>query len=122
MPMTRFRLIAALLTLSCFLMLSGCSRESSAELLNISRERQCRANMNTLCTDQANYRDALGYWAECNEELDRYARRPRSLTCPGNGEEYVIELKEEGGYVIRCPGNHGSIDTGSRSWTGVDVE
>lgn len=122
MPMTRFRLIAVLLSLGLMLMFAGCSRESSAELLNISRERQCWANMSTLATDQANYRDALGHWAGSNEELDSYARRPRSLTCPAAGEEYTIELKEEGGYIIRCPGNHGSIDTGRRSWTGDDIE
>lgn len=122
MPTTRFRLLAALLPLSLMLMFAGCSRESSAELLNISRERQCRAKMNTLATDQANYRDALGYWAGSNEELNRYARRPRSLTCPATAEEYTIELKEEGGYIISCPESHGSIDTGRRSWTGDDIE
>lgn len=122
MPMTRLGLAATLLALSLILMFGGCSRESSAELLNFSRERQCRANMNTLATDQANYRDAMGFWADSNEDLDRYARRPRPLTCPSTREEYTIELKEEGGYTIRCPGNHGSIDTGRRSWTGNDIE
>lgn len=122
MPMISFRLMATLLLLCLMFMLGGCSRESSAELLNISKERQCRANMNTLCTDQANYRDAMGHWAGTNEELDRYARRPRSLTCPGTGEDYVIDLKEDGGYIITCPAGHGSIDTGSRSWTVDDIE
>lgn len=105
--------------LVCLLMamlLSGCDGDSQS-LLEISRERQCRANMNTLCTDQANYRDAVGHWAATNEELDQYARRPRSLTCPVTEEPYIIELVDDG-YVIRCPGGHGSIVTGRRSWTG----
>lgn len=100
------------------LSIAGCDGENTS-LLDVSRERQCRANMNTLATDQANYRDALGHWAATNRELDQYARRPRSLTCPVNEEQYIIEIKQDG-YMIRCPGGHGSIDTGTRSWTGGD--
>jgi hypothetical protein len=104
------------MTLLVLISISGCD-ENSQSLLEISRERQCRANMNTLCTDQANYCDAVGHWAGTNEELDQYARRTRSLTCPVTEELYIIELKDDG-YEIRCPGGHGSIDTGCRSWTG----
>ena len=73
--------------------------------------------MNTLCTDQANYCDANSEWASDIEQLDQYARRTRSLTCPKSDEEYILELTDRG-YVISCPDGHGSIETGRRSWTG----
>lgn len=73
--------------------------------------------MNTLCTDQANYCDANDEWASDIEQLNQYARRVRALTCPETGEEYILELSDCG-YVISCPAEHGSIETGRRSWTG----
>jgi hypothetical protein len=96
---------------------TGCNAEGHDNLVEISRERQCRANMNTLCTDMANIRDAIGYWIDDQDEIDEYARRSRPLVCPVTGEAYTIDLKEDG-YVISCPCGHGSIDTGRRSWTG----
>ncbi len=113
MTRTVLIIVAAIL---CLISLSGCS-DDSRSLMEISRERQCRANMNILCTDQANYRDAIGHWAGTNEELDQYTRRSHPLTCPVTEEQYLIELVDDG-YVIRCPGGHGSIVTGRRSWTG----
>ncbi len=96
---------------------SACSGDGSESLDEISKRRQCRANLNTICTDQARYCDAQGEWASDLEQLDQYARRVRPLVCPQNGEEYILELSNSG-YLIRCPAEHGSIDTGRRSWTG----
>ena len=115
--MTRI-LTGTFCTLTVVLLLMACSGgDSGNSLIDISKERQCRANMNTLCTDQVNYRDATGHWTDSMEDLDEYARRTRSLTCPGSGEEYKLELTEEG-YCIQCPSGHGSIQTGVRSWAG----
>ena len=96
---------------------SGCNGNDYESISEISKRRQCRANMNTLCTDQANYCDANGEWAQDLQHLDEYARRARPLTCPETGEEYILELSECG-YKISCPAEHGSIETGRRSWTG----
>ncbi len=96
---------------------SACSGNGSESFNEISKRRQCRANLNTLSTDQANYCDAQGEWASEVEQLDQYARRPRPLTCPESGEGYILELSDSG-YSISCPAGHGSIDTGRRSWTG----
>ncbi|OPL19502.1 MAG: hypothetical protein AVO35_10085 [Candidatus Aegiribacteria sp. MLS_C] len=112
------RLGATILFLSIVPAFLGCSGGEGG-IVEVSRERQCRANMNTLCTDQANYRDATGRWAGTNEELDRYARRTRPLTCPVSDEQYIIELRDDG-YIVRCPCGHGSVDTGRRSWTAGD--
>jgi len=96
---------------------SGCNGNDTESISEISKRRQCRANMNTLCTDQANYCDANGEWAHDGQLLDEYARRARPLTCPETGEEYILELSDCG-YTISCPAGHGSIETGRRSWTG----
>lgn len=96
---------------------SACNGSDSESINEISKRRQCRANMNTICTDQANFCDATGEWASDMEQLDEYARRPRSLTCPESGEGYILE-QSDSGYVISCPAGHGSINTGRRSWTG----
>ncbi len=99
------------------IIVSGCGENGSESLSDISKRRQCRANMNTLCTDQASYCDANGEWAPDIDQLNQFARRTRPLTCPESGEEYIIE-SSDCGYVVSCPAGHGSIDTGSRSWTG----
>ncbi len=99
------------------IMFSGCSGNGSESINEISKRRQCRANLNTLCTDQANYCDAYGEWASDIEQLNQYARRTRSLTCPESGEEYILQ-ESDSGYMITCPAGHGSIETGRRSWTG----
>lgn len=112
------KLGAAVLLLVILPAFLACEGEEGS-ILDISRERQCRANMNTLCTDQANYRDATGRWAGTNGELDRYARRTGPLTCPVTDEHYIIELKDDG-YIVICPCGHGSVDTGRRSWTAGD--
>lgn len=96
---------------------SGCGGSDSESISDISKRRQCRANMNTLCTDQASYCDANGEWAPDMEQLNQFARRTRPLICPEIGEEYILELSDCG-YVISCPAEHGSIETGRRSWTG----
>ncbi len=105
---------AAALVLITF---SACSGSGSESIEEISIRRQCRANMNTICTEQASYCDATGEWASDMEQLDQYARRAGPLTCPVSREEYLLE-QSDSGYVIICPAGHGSIDTGRRSWTG----
>lgn len=96
---------------------SGCGGNGSESINEISKRRQCRANLNTLCTDQAKYCDETGEWSSDLEQLNQHARRLRPLTCPESGEDYLLELSDSG-YIIRCPAGHGSIDTGRRSWTG----
>ncbi|MCK5117804.1 MAG: hypothetical protein KAR44_14500 [Candidatus Aegiribacteria sp.] len=95
----------------------GCGGNGTESLSEISRRRQCRASLNTLCTDQATYCDANGDWAPNLDLLNHFARRTRPLTCPESGEEFILESSDYG-YVLSCPAGHGSIDTGSRSWTG----
>lgn len=112
--MNRIRIIKAAVYALLLILLTGCDG-APAKLLEVSKERQCRANLNTLCTDQANYRDATGEWATEISKLDEYARRPIPLICPSSGEEYVLEEKNDG-YILSCPAGHGSIDTGRRSW------
>ena len=109
-----WRIAAGALILIVF---SGCDGNDSESISDISKRRQCRANMNTLCTDQASYCDANDEWAPDIEQLNQFARRTRSLTCPQSGDEYILELSDCG-YVISCPADHGSIETGRRSWTG----
>lgn len=116
--MNRNKLISAALAIVLTLSLS-CSGEAAGKLMEISKKRQCRANLNTLCTDQANYRDATGEWATDISQLDEFARRTVSLTCPSCGEKYVLEEKNDG-YILSCPAGHGSIDTGRRSWVESD--
>ena len=86
------------------------------KISEISLKRQCHANMNTLCTDQASFRDAEGEWAGSITELDEFAGRIWPLQCPGTREEYIMEQTDEG-YRLSCPSGHGSIETGQRSWT-----
>jgi hypothetical protein len=110
------RIILAVLLLT---LLGSCNGNASETLGEISIRRQCRANMNTLCTDQANYCDANGEWASDIDKLDEHARRANPLRCPETDEEYLMELTECG-YIISCPAGHGSINTGRVSWTGGD--
>ena len=99
------------------IILCGCGGNGSESLSEISKRRQCRAHMNTLCTDQASYCDAVGEWAQDLDQLNQFARRTRPLICPESGEEYILEVSNCG-YVVSCPAGHGSIDTGRISWTG----
>ena len=116
--MNRKSLILRIVSASFVIILfTACSGSDSESLREISKRRTCRANMNILCTDQANYCDANGEWAETIEQLDESAGRLQTLKCPESGEEYLLE-QSESGYVITCPAGHGSIDTGRRSWTG----
>lgn len=87
-------------------------------LSEISLRRQCHANLNTLCTDQASIRDATGEWAESIAEIDEFTGRIWPLVCPESREEYLME-RIDGGYRLECPSGHGSIVTGRRSWTEV---
>ncbi|MBD3278455.1 MAG: hypothetical protein GF388_09160 [Candidatus Aegiribacteria sp.] len=113
--MNRNKLIAAVLVL-ILMLFQSCNGEAAGKLMELSKERQCRANLNTLCTDQANYRDATGEWATDISQLDEFARRTVPLCCPSCGEEYVLEEKDDG-YILYCPAEHGTIDTGRRCWT-----
>jgi hypothetical protein len=116
--MNRKSLILRIVSASfIIIMFTACNSSNSDTLREISKRRTCRANMNIICTDQANYCDANGEWAETIEQLDEYAGRPQPLTCPESGEDYLLELLDSG-YVISCPDGHGSINTGRRSWTG----
>ncbi len=72
--------------------------------------------MNTLCTNQASYRDANGEWAESVAVLDEFNGRIWPVVCPETREEYLMEKTDEG-YRLSCPSGHGSIETGRRSWT-----
>lgn|GEM_PF-581307 len=82
----------------------------------VARERTCRANMNTLATDQALFRTANGRWATSTGELDRVAGRSVTLLCPNDLQPYRISVEGDD-YTIECPcGVHGSIRTGTPSW------
>lgn len=84
---------------------------------NEAETRQCRANMNSLSTEQALFRTTYGRWASSIAELDRLAGRTVPLACPVDGSGYAMEAGGDG-YTLSCPcGEHGSIETGSPSWT-----
>jgi len=102
-----------------FMFIPACDGEESESLSVISKRRSCRANLNTICTDQAQYRDAMGQWATSIDQLDQLSQRARPLTCPESGEEYLHEMNDSG-YILTCPAGHGSIETGVRSWTGEE--
>ncbi len=108
---------AAIVLFFCLSLFPGCDGNGLHSLEQVSKTRQCRANLNVLCTDQANYRDELGRWAESIEELDKYAGRTRPLTCPETGEPYEVKILEDG-YLVSCPCGHGFVETGRRNWTG----
>lgn len=98
------------------LLLSSCSEEGGS-ILETSIIRQCRANMNALCTDQASFADVNGRWASSLGELDESSGRLWPLECPDAHEEYDITISADSkDYFITCPAGHGSINTGTRSW------
>lgn len=94
----------------------GCSSGQAEELTERWKLSECRANMNTLATDQALYMLATGEWTESVAKLDSIGKRRQPLVCPACGEPYAIHLYDDG-YVISCPlEEHGTIDTGVPSW------
>jgi hypothetical protein len=104
--------IAALALTALLAIASGCDG-----LRNEAETRQCRANMNLLSTEQALSRTTYGRWASSIAELDRISGRTVPLACPVDGNGYVMEAGGDG-YTVTCPcGEHGSIETGSPSWT-----
>ena len=108
--------LLVLSTIAIILSYMACDCDSHQKISEISIRRQCHANMNTLCTDQASFRDATGEWAESVAALDEFAGRIWPLVCSESREEYLIERTDEG-YRLLCPSGHGSIETGRRSWT-----
>lgn len=108
--------IIAISAIAIILAYMLCERGSHTKISEISLKRQCHANMNTLCTDQASFRDANSEWAGSIDELDEFAGRIWPLVCPVTREEYLMEKTDEG-YRLECPSGHGSIETGQRSWT-----
>jgi len=99
------------------LLLTTCGDGEDSALTEISQVRQCRANMNTLATDQAMYHLMNGDWATSINQLNEEIGRPAALVCPECGEEYVMSL-EEGCYTITCPGGlHGSVSNGMPTWS-----
>jgi hypothetical protein len=98
------------------LLVSGCESGKAEELSDQWKLNECRANMNTLATDQALYMLTTGEWTGSVAKLDSIGKRRRPLVCPSCGREYTIDLHANG-YVISCPlEEHGSVDTGVPSW------
>ncbi len=98
------------------LLICACSGGENSRLREIARTRQCRANMNILCTDQAVYHMLHGSWSLSITELDAEADRPVPLVCPADDQEYIM-VADSAGYTISCPsGVHGSVATGQPSW------
>ncbi len=95
---------------------SGCESGRAEDLSARWKLNQCRANMNTLATDQALYMLTTGEWTGSVASLDSIGKRRRPLVCPACGCEYELDLYE-GGYIIHCSvEEHGSVDTGIPSW------
>jgi hypothetical protein len=102
----------AFAALAVLLLGAGCGDQ----LREAARERQCRANLNTLSTDQAMFRNNHGRWATTVEDLDQLAGRTLPLMCPSCLEPYRLALAGDD-YLLQCPsGEHGSIQTGTPSW------
>ncbi len=98
------------------LMLTTCGNGEDSAFVEISQTRQCRANMNTLATDQAMYHLMNGDWATSIDQLDEEADRPAPLVCPECGEYYVMQLEGDC-YTISCPGDlHGAVSNGMPTW------
>ncbi len=108
--------IVAISAIALLLTYIACEFGGHQKLSEVSIRRQCHANMNTLCTNQASTKDATGEWAESIAEMDEFAGRIWPLVCPESREEYLMERKDDG-YRLECPSGHGSIETGRRSWT-----
>lgn len=114
-------LISSLLLAATLAAGMGCRSGRTEELSNRWKLNECRANMNTLATDQALYMLTIGEWTGSVTQLDSIGKRREPLVCPACDREYRIDLYE-GGYVIHCPmEEHGSIDTGIPSWDGQSV-
>jgi hypothetical protein len=102
-----------LLTLSVLASVTatGCG----SRLREASEERQCRANMNQLATEEAQFFQANNRWGELFE-LERMVRRDEPLLCPSGGGLYTITLTGSS-YRIDCPcGRHGFVQDGNQSW------
>ena len=98
------------------LLICACGSGENSRLRDVARTRQCRANMNILCTDQAVYHMLHGNWCQSIAELDAEADRPVPLVCPLDDQEYVMAV-DSTGYTIACPsGVHGSVNMGQPSW------
>ncbi|HOA05660.1 MAG TPA: hypothetical protein PLF04_09105 [Candidatus Fermentibacter daniensis] len=103
---------SSVILLCAVLLAAGCEG-----IRNEAETRQCRANLNTLSTEQALFRSTFGRWADDIHELDGFAKRTVPLVCPSCGEGYDMEVDPAGGYTLACPcGEHGSIVTGTTSW------
>lgn len=100
--------------LLCLVSAASCT-EHAENIREISETRQCRANMNELCTEIATYKNITGEWAGSVDVLDNSSGRMWPLTCPESGLDYII-TSDSTGYTIECPSGHGSISTGCRSW------
>jgi hypothetical protein len=99
------------------ILLTTCGNGEDSTLVEISETRQCRANMNTLATDQAMYHLMRDDWADSISQLDTESGRPVPLVCPECGEEYLL-TREDDCYTISCPGGvHGSVVNGMPSWS-----
>lgn len=117
--MSRIHLLCSVILLPLLLLIACDSAEDSKSILEISIERECRANMNALATDQAMHRTNYGRWAVSIEELDIMIGRQWTLTCPETEEGYILTPLDDG-YILTCPDGHGSVNTGKRSWTGIN--
>lgn len=105
---------SAVILLCAVMLIAGCDG-----FRNEAETRQCRANLNTLSTEQALFRTTYGRWAASIDELDDIAGRTLPLVCPACGEGYEMDVDPADGYVLECPCNeHGSIVTGTPSWAG----
>lgn len=95
-------------------MWSGCG----GRLEDVARMRQCRANMNTLATEQALYRATYGCWADSVDLLDGLAGRTEPLLCPSCSKGYEMSV-DESGYTVECPSEnpHGAVVNGTPSWS-----
>lgn len=108
--------VAALILAAAVSLGSGCESGQADELSDRWKLNECRANMNTLATDQALYMLTTGEWTGSVAKLDSIGKRRQPLVCPSCRREYTIDLYD-GGYIIRCPvEEHGSVDTGVPSW------
>ncbi len=107
-PRTAFLLALSVLAAASA---TGCG----SRLREASEERQCRANMNQLATEEAQFFQANNRWGELFE-LERMVRRDDPLLCPSGGGLYRVTLTESS-YRIECPcGQHGSVQDGNQSW------
>jgi len=108
--------VVALILVAAVVLGSGCESGQAEELSDRWKLNECRANMNTLATDQALYMLTTGEWTGSVAKLDSIGKRRQPLACPSCQREYTIDL-HEGGYIIHCPvEEHGSVDTGVPSW------